>query len=112
MALKLKRWKECRNQLQQTLEISGSDQLEYYLSSLGELGETLIEADKIGQVGSRVLRLTLGTIMASKGAIFLYQKEKDKLSFLASQGIDKTDPISPPKKLFENIKKYRYSHDT
>ena len=76
--------KECRNQLQQTLEISGSDQLEYYLSSLNELGEILIEADKVEQVGSGVLRLTLGTIMASKGVIFLYKKEKEELSFLAS----------------------------
>jgi len=92
------------------LEISGSDQLEYYLSSLDELGEILIEADKVESVGAEVLRLTLGTIMASKGVIFLYQNEKDELSFLATQGIDKAEPISPPKKLVENIKKYRYSH--
>jgi len=59
------------------LEISGSDQLEYYLSSLDELGEILIEADKVESVGAGVLRLTLGTIMASKGVIFLYQNEKD-----------------------------------
>jgi len=92
------------------LEISGSDQLEYYLSSLNELGEILIEADKVEQVGAGVLRLTLGTIMASKGVIFLYKKEKEELSFLASQGIDKAEPISPPKQLVENIKKYRYGH--
>ena len=70
--------KECRNQLQQTLEISGSDQLEYYLSSLNELGEILIEADKVEQIGAGVLRLTLGTIMASKGVIFLYKKETNR----------------------------------
>ena len=92
------------------MEISGSAQLEHYLSSLDELGEILIEADKVESVGAGVLRLTLGTIMASKGVIFLYQNEKDELSFLAAQGIDKAEPISPPKKLVENIKTYRYSH--
>ena len=75
------------------MEISGSDQLEYYLSSLNELGEILIDADKVEQIGAGVLRLTLGTIMASKGVIFLYKKETEELSFLASQGIDKADPI-------------------
>ena len=34
-----------------------------------------IEADKVESVGAGVLRLTLGTIMASKGVIFLYQNE-------------------------------------
>jgi adenylate cyclase len=92
------------------LEISGSDQLEYYLSSLNELGEILIEADKVEQIGAGVLRLTLGTIMASKGVIFLYKKEKEELSFLASQGIDKSEPLPPPKQLVENIKKHRYGH--
>tara|TARA_B100001750_G_scaffold82441_1_gene65381 strand:- start:280 stop:2295 length:2016 start_codon:yes stop_codon:yes gene_type:complete len=92
------------------LEISGSDQLEYYLSSLNELGEVLIEAEKIESVGAGILRLTLGTIMASKGVIFLYQKEKHELSFLATQGTDRAEPISPPKKLVENIKTHRYGH--
>ena len=92
------------------MEISGSDQLEYYLSSLNELGEILIEADKVEQIGAGVLRLTLGTIMASKGVIFLYKKEKEELSFLASQGIDKSEPLPPPKQLVENIKKHRYGH--
>jgi len=92
------------------LEISGSDQLEYYLSSLNELGEILIDADKVEQIGTGVLRLTLGTIMASKGVIFLYKKDTEELSFLASQGIDKAEPTSPPKKFVENMKKYRYGH--
>ena len=92
------------------MEISGSDQLEYYLSSLNELGEILIDADKVEQIGTGVLRLTLGTIMASKGVIFLYKKDTEELSFLASQGIDKAEPTSPPKKFVENMKKYRYGH--
>ena len=54
--------------------ISEKDQFEYYLSSLDELGEILIEADKIESVASGILRLTLGTIMASNGAIFIYHK--------------------------------------
>ena len=49
-----------------------TDQFEYYLSSLDELGEILIEADKIESVASGILRLTLGTIMASNGAIFIF----------------------------------------
>ena len=59
------------------MEISGSDQLEYYLSSLNELGEILIDAEKVEQIGAGVLRLTLGTIMASKGVIF-YTKKRQK----------------------------------
>ena len=51
-----------------------SDQFEYYLSSLDELGEILIEADRIESVSSGILRLTLGTIMASKGAIFVFNR--------------------------------------
>ena len=53
------------------MEENGNGQLDYYLSSLDELGEILIDADKTDQVGVGVLRLTLGTIMASKGAIFI-----------------------------------------
>ena len=57
------------------MEENGNGQLDYYLSSLDELGEILIDADKTDQVGVGVLRLTLGTIMASKGAIFLYNSK-------------------------------------
>ena len=52
-----------------------TDQLEYYLSSLDELGEVLINADRARSVGVGILRLTLGTVMASKGAIFLYNNQ-------------------------------------
>ena len=61
-----------------------TDQFEYYLSSLDELGEILIEADKIESVASGILRLTLGTIMASNGAIFIFHKEDNSVSELCS----------------------------
>ena len=80
------------------METDEKGQLDYYLSSLAELGEVLIDADKINIIGSGVLRLTLGTIMASKGAIFLL-KEGNEFSFLATQGIPKESNLS----LFSNI---------
>ena len=64
-----------------------SDQFEYYLSSLDELGEILIEADRIDSVSSGILRLTLGTIMSSKGAIFVYNRISSTLTELSSIGI-------------------------
>ncbi len=63
-----------------------TDQLEYYLSSLNELGEVLIDADRVESVGTGILRLTLGTIMASKGAIFLYNK-KEEVVLLTGRGL-------------------------
>ena len=80
------------------METDEKGQLDYYLSSLAELGEVLIDADKINKIGSGVLRLTLGTIMASKGAIFLLKEDSD-FSFLATQGIPKESNLS----LFSNI---------
>ena len=71
------------------VEVSASDQLDYYLASLNELGEVLIDAEKPESVGKGILRLMLGTVMASKGAIFLYHQKKDVLSILASQGLKK-----------------------
>ena len=87
-----------------------TDQLEYYLSSLDELGEVLINADRARSVGSGILRLTLGTIMASKGAIFLYSNSENKLSFLSTKGVEEEEPIAPSKALLNSFKKYRHSH--
>jgi len=92
------------------VEVSPLDQLDYYLTSLGELGEILIDADQSASVGKGVLRLTLGTVMASKGAIFLYHQKNEELSILASQGLKKRKPFSPPRKLIDQSIKYRYSH--
>ena len=87
------------------MESSQTDQLKYYLSSLSELGEVLIDAEKIKSVGSRVLRLTLGTIMASKGAIFLYNKS-EKLSLLCSKGVSLKEKYSCSNNLKLKLRKH------
>lgn len=92
------------------VEIGATDQLDYYLTSLDELGEVLIDADKSESVGKGILRLTLGTIMASKGAIFLYEQTNGELSLLAAQGLKNPKPFSAPKKLVEQSEKNRHGH--
>ena len=87
------------------------DQFEYYLSSLDELGEILIEADQIESVSSGILRLTLGTIMASKGAIFVFDRENSVLSELTSISIkEQFKDCTLSEKFVENISSYQYSH--
>ena len=76
-------------------------QLDYYLSSINELGEVLIDTKNIHNIGSGILRLTLGTIMASKGAILISKKEK-KTHFLATQGFSKEIELSS---LFKDLNK-------
>ena len=90
---------------------SNTDQFEYYLSSLDELGEILIEADKIDSVSTGILRLTLGTIMASNGAIFVYNSSNQKISKLSSISI-KSDKESfiLSESFIANIKVYQYGH--
>ena len=92
------------------VDVGLSDQFDYYLGSLGELGEILIDADQSASVGKGVLRLTLGTVMASKGAIFLYHPNKNELSILASQGLKKNFSFTPPKKLISESIKFRHDH--
>ena len=87
------------------------DLFEYYLSSLDELGEILIEADQIESVSSGILRLTLGTIMASKGAIFVFDRTNSVLSELTSISIkEKFSSCTLPEKFVKNISRYQYSH--
>ena len=87
------------------------DQFEYYLSSLDELGEILIEADQIESVSSGILRLTLGTIMASKGAIFVFDRDNSVLSELTSISIkEQFKDCTLSEKFIENISSYQYSH--
>ena len=86
-----------------------TDQFEYYLSSLDELGEILIEADKIESVASGILRLTLGTIMASNGAIFIFHKDDTSVSELCSIGINNNSKsIKLSDSFLVNIKVYQY----
>ena len=92
------------------VEVNALDQLDYYLASLDELGEILIDADQSKSVGKGVLRLTLGTVMASKGAIFLYHHEGDQLSILAAQGLKKQNPFSSPRNLSGQCLKHRHGH--
>lgn len=88
-----------------------TDQFEYYLSSLDELGEILIEADKIESVATGILRLTLGTIMASSGAIFIFDKESTSVSELCSIGIkNNSKSIELSDSFLVNIKVYKYGH--
>ena len=88
-----------------------TEQFEYYLSSLDELGEILIEADKIESVSSGVLRLTLGTIMASSGTIFLLEQNHTTLRELSSIGLKNISPSIPLSDSFLlNIKVYQYGH--
>ena len=87
------------------------DQFEYYLSSLDELGEILIEANQIESVSSGILRLTLGTIMASKGAIFVFDRDNSVLSELTSISIkEQFKDCTLSGKFLENISSYQYSH--
>ena len=87
------------------------DQFEYYLSSLDELGEILIEANQIESVSSGILRLTLGTIMASKGAIFVFDRNDSLLSELTSISIkEQFSDCTLSEKFVENISSYQYSH--
>ena len=88
------------------MDTNGVDQLNYYLSSLDELGEILIDAEKINKVGTGVLRLTLGTIMSSKGVIFLINNKKD-ISVLATQGIPKKNSYTFLNKYLPDLKKYK-----
>ena len=92
------------------VEVNALDQLDYYLASLDELGEILIDADQSASVSKGVLRLTLGTVMASKGAIFLYHHEGDQLSILAAQGLKKQTPLSSPRNLSGQCLKHRHGH--
>ena len=92
------------------MEENGNGQLDYYLSSLDELGEILIDADKTDQVGVGVLRLTLGTIMASKGAILLYNSKTDNLKVLVSKGGDIKSVFKPPKNIKTQLINYRHKH--
>ncbi len=91
------------------MQTNKNDQLEYYLSSLNELGEILIDAKNIHSVGTGVLRLTLGTVMASTGSVLLFNKE-NKFSYLAGQGVKNKNKFSFPNKTKKGLEKYKHRH--
>ena len=90
------------------MEENGTDQLEYYLSSLNELGEILIDADRVESVSTGILRLTLGTIMASKGAILLYSNKG--VTLLSGRGFELKPKLTPTKEEIKNFKDFSHSH--
>ena len=87
-----------------------NDKLDYYLASLHELGEILIKEEQTQDVGRGILRLTLGTIMASKGAIFLYDTEKRMYFSLATQGFNEPGPLSSTPAQIEKLKYYSHGY--
>ena len=94
------------------MDIDASDQLEYYLNSLGELGNVLIDSNEQSSVGNGLLRLTLGTIMSSKGAIFLFDDKTNQISVLASQGLKNNNSFTPPPTLKRELEKIRHHYMT
>ena len=64
------------------------EKINFYLSSLDELGEVLINQEGSTGITKAVLRIILGTMMASKGAIIGIKRMRCKI--LSAQGV-KTD---------------------
>lgn len=63
------------------------DKIDFYLGSLDELGEVLIDQEGSSGITKGVLRIILGTMMVSKGAIIGIDKKKCKI--LSAQGVKK-----------------------
>ena len=63
------------------------DKINFYLSSLDELGEVLIDQEGSSGITKGVLRIILGTMMASKGAIIGIKRTKCKI--LSAHGVRK-----------------------
>ena len=92
------------------MNTNSSDQLDYYLNSLSELGEVLIDSKEPKSVGKGLLRLTLGTVMASKGAIFISENKTNLFSILVSQGLKKTTPFYAPKSIKKELNKVKHEY--
>ena len=61
------------------------DKIDFYLNSLDELGEVLINQEGSSGITKGVLRIILGTLMASKGSIITGKRTRCKI--LSSHGI-------------------------
>jgi len=68
-----------------TPESQYKDKIDFYLSSLDELGEVLINQQGSTGITKAVLRIILGTMMASKGAIIGIKRTRCKV--LSSHGV-------------------------
>ena len=85
------------------------EKINFYLSSLDELGEVLINQEGSTGITKAVLRIILGTMMASKGAIIGIKRMRCKI--LSAQGVktDSTDfKIHRSQK--EDLLKYKNSN--
>ena len=92
------------------MDEKSAEKLEYYLSSLDELGETLINHDQSEEVGMAVLRLILGTVMAPKGALLLYKKKSQILYPLAINGLKNIKKINYSTNFVKKIQKFSGSY--
>ena len=61
------------------------DKIDFYLSSLDELGEVLINQEGSTGITKAVLRIILGTMMASKGAVIGIKRTR--CNILSSHGV-------------------------
>ena len=85
------------------------EKINFYLNSLDELGEVLINQEGSTGITKAVLRIILGTMMASKGAIIGIKRTRCKI--LSAQGVktDSTDfKIHRSQK--EDLLKYKNSN--
>ena len=80
-----------------TLDSQYKDKIDFYLNSLDELGEVLINQEGSTGITKAVLRIILGTMMASKGAVI--EIKRTRCNILSSHGVKtesdnfKIDPI-------------------
>ncbi len=96
------------------MKIDASEQLEYYLESLGELGEVLINSKEPESIGKGILRITLGIVMASKGVIFLTEEKEKRLKVLSAQGNSQEKSFlinRSEKKYLKNFEGYGYYNE-
>ena len=96
------------------MKIDASEQLEYYLESLGELGEVLINSKEPKSIGKGILRITLGIVMASKGVIFLTEEKEKRLKVLSVRGIVKRKSFllnQSEKKYLKSFEGYGYYNE-
>ena len=68
-----------------TLDSQYKDKIDFYLNSLDELGEVLINQEGSTGITKAVLRIILGTMMASKGAVI--GVKRTRCNILSSHGV-------------------------
>jgi len=67
------------------------ERLLYSLSSLVELSETMTSPESFVENSRAILHQVLGTLLVSRGALFIIDDETDVLKLYVSKGIDKQD---------------------